>query len=275
MKSRLSALLLFLILATLAQAQGLDLLGNVAWLQNKSRIRIEAGVIRNDSGVTSGLLRLQIWATTEPYNEVDDITGYVIGSATLPRLRNGDERRDVVKRVRYRRPPAGYYYTTITLEEKRGTTWYIVDSENFRDAEENPSLVNLGGFGEGLVTLEKSSSSLLTFLGDVYWQVGNGRAIFEVERIVNDAANRSGNLRVQLYASTNGYDPEQTFYAYPMAKKTVGRLSGGGSQRSFYPKSTSYRPPPPGGWFITITLEEYDRGWVILDYYNFQDLRYF
>jgi hypothetical protein len=276
MKLRLQfALCVALVSCFTAAAQDIDLIGNVGWIKNGSRIRIEAQQIHNNTAFRSGLLRLQIWATLEPYDGISDIVGYVIGSARLPRLSAGDDRFDVVKRVRYRRPPAGYYYTTITLEERQGSDWFIIDSENFTDGGGSPSLVNLGGYGEGFVTLDSNGENNLTFFGDVSWLVGNGRAQFTAQEIRNERPSGiSGVLRVRLFASTNGYTPGQVFYAYPLATKRVGRLPAQ-SQTQFVPRTTTYRAPPPGEWYITITLEEYNRGWTIVDYYNFQDLRVF
>lgn len=259
-------------LAFAVRAQDIDLIGNAGWSKSGSRIRISAAQIHNgrESGC-SGSLRLQIWATVEPYDPADDITGYVIGTANLRPLDAGEDYLNVVKRVRYQRPPPGYYFTTITLEEKYSDgSWRIIDSENFAGD------VNLGDFGEGAVDLDLSTTSDISFSGLVSWAAGDGRVQLYAERIHNlRTSGRSGSLRVRLFASDEPYDPSETFFAYPMATKSVGRIYGGPSFTEFYPRLTRFRSPPTGEWFVTITLEEYNRGWNIRDYYTFIDPRLF
>jgi hypothetical protein len=258
-------------------AQELDLSGNVGWFKSGSRIRLEAALIENNRDFTSGLLRLQVWATTEPYDGVSDIVGYVIGSARLPRLGAGGELVNVVRRAAYRRPPADYYYTTMTLEERQGDQWLIVDSANLLDGDNQPTLVNLGGFGFGAVdNLEPNGLNDLTFAETLEWLVGDGRAELTATEIRNERASGiSGAVRVRLFASTNGFTPGETFFAFPMATKRVGRIPGGGSVTQLISSRTRYRPPPPSVWIITMTLEEYNRGWIIRDHYNFMDPRLF
>lgn len=272
---KLFSLKLFLLVAltcvVTARAQNLDLSGNTGWAKSGSRLRIHAAQIHNgrESG-TSGSLRLQIWATEEPYDGVSDLVGFVIGTANLRPLAAGGDYFNVSKRVGYHRPPPGYYFTTITLEERYSDgSWLIIDSESFEGQ------VNLGGFGEGVVDLEVSNTSDITFSGEVSWFAGDGKVQLYAERINNlRPSGRSGSLRVRLWASDQPYHPEETFYAYPMAKKGAGRVSGS-SAVEYFPSRTSFRAPPAGEWFVTITLEEYNYGWYIRDYYTFIDPRLF
>ncbi len=263
-------LLVALAFAGAGRAQELDLLGNTRWSKSGSRLHIFATQIHNNRefGI-SGSLRLQIWATEEPYDGLSDIVGFVIGTANLRPLAAGADFFNVVKRTAYRRPPAGYYFTTITLEERYSDgSWLIIDTENF------DGVVNLGGFGEGVVDLTLSTTSDISFEGEVSWFAGDGRVQLFAERIHNlRSSGRSGALRVRLFAGEEAYDPAETFFAYPMATKSAGRVFPGWIE--FYPPLTRFRPPPPGEWFVTITLEEYNRGWVIQDYYTFLDPRLF
>jgi hypothetical protein len=276
MKTRLTTLALALVLFCFTTAaQPIDLAGNVSWFKSGSRIRIRAAQVINTTEFTTGQLRLQVWATTEPYDGTNDIVGYVVGTALLPRLKPGAQLTDISKSVAFRRPPAGYYYTTLTLEEKQGRDWFIIDSQDFTDNDGYYSTVNFGGFGEGSVFFDSSNGDI-SFLENVSWLVGNSRAQFDIDKVVNDRPSGvSGSLRIRLFASESGYNPTNTFYAYPLATKRLARLPGGGSARSVLGARTSYRPPPPGVWIITITLEEYSRGWNIRDYWNFQDPRVF
>src|SRR6266545_4251391 len=68
-------------------AQDIDLVGNVGWEQVGYGIRIHAERIENNRNAgSSGFLRLQIWATTNVYDGVSDITGYVLGTFNLGSL---------------------------------------------------------------------------------------------------------------------------------------------------------------------------------------------
>lgn len=267
-------LLVALVFADAARAQDLDLIGNVRWLRSGPRVRIEVAQIHNyrESG-TSGSLRLQIWATVDPYDPSTNITGYVIGTANLRPLAAGADFFNVVKRAGYRRPPAGYYFTTVTLEERySGGSWLIIDSENFA------GVVNLGGYGEGYVEdLELSNSSDLTFEGDLSWLSGDRRVEIFAESIRNLAARRTGALRLRMFASDEKYVPpytrENPFYSFPLATKRFSRILPF-SNVQFYAR-VPFRPPPEGEWFVTITLEEYNRGWFVRDHYTYNDLRLF
>src|ERR1043165_7007023 len=131
-----------------ARAQKIDLIGNVGWEKFGSRLRIHAGEIRNDRGAGSSRpLRLQIWATTNVYDQMSDITGYVLGTLNLHSLPQDASFANVSGFVRYHRPPPGLYYTTITLEEETPDGFVVTDSENFN------GLVNLGGFGQGSINV--------------------------------------------------------------------------------------------------------------------------
>jgi hypothetical protein len=267
-----SIILAVLVLAGLVRAQEIDLNGRAGWTKSGSRLIIRAEQIHNfrESG-KSGPLRLQIWATVDPYDGSNDITGYVVGTARLNALEGGDDKFNVSKRVAYHRPPPGYYFTTITLEERYPDgTWLVHDSENFE------GVVNFGGYSEGAVyDLQLSTSADISFAGDLTWLSGDGKVQMFAEEIRNlRSSGRSGSLRVRLFASEGPYTPGETFYAYPLATKSAGRIYAG-AQIFFYPGRVKFTPPPSGEWLITYTLEEYDHGWVIQDYYTFEFPRLF
>src|SRR5687768_9526678 len=151
----------------MARAQDLDLIGQTGWDQFRNSIAIYAERVENnrDAG-TSGFLRLQIWATDEPYDGVSDITGYVLGTLNLGTLPVDRIFINVSRLVRYNRPPPGLYFTTITLEENTTDGFVIADSENFLD------VVNLGGFGEGSAHFDAGNGDV-SFVGDVSWLAGD------------------------------------------------------------------------------------------------------
>jgi hypothetical protein len=87
-RPKLFSLLFFaFLLGPSVRGQDIDLVGNVSWQTFGRGIRIQAERIQNnrDRGV-SDFLRLQIWATTNVYDGVSDITGYVLGTFNLGSL---------------------------------------------------------------------------------------------------------------------------------------------------------------------------------------------
>lgn len=258
---------LFLLCASLlclaARAQELDISGNTGWEKRGSRIRIHAQYIDNFRPAgSSGYLRLQIWATVNPYDGTNDITGFVLGTYNLGPLAAGSAFTTTSRLVRYVRPPPGLYYTTMTLEENTTDGFVIADHANF------DGLVNLGGFGEGSANL--TSAGDISFAGDVSWSAGDGRVQFFADQIRNErVSGRSGVLRVRLFATDAPYAGGTNVLAgFPMALRRVGRVSAM-SNIQFYPRTSPFRAPPPGDYSVVMTLEEYDRGWNIVDYVNF------
>ena len=245
-----------------AQAQDIDLAGNTGWSKRGNRINIHAEEITNNRSEDSGYLRLQIWATTNVYGGTGTISGYVLGTYNLGPLPAGFSFLNKSRTVRYHRPPAGLYYTTITLEENTTEGFVIVDSENF------DGLVNLGGFGAGAVNVGLNGD--ITFAGDVTWLAGDGHVEISAEQIINQrSSGRSGTLRVRLFATADPYDGGPVLEGYPMATKRAGRVFAQ-SDISFFGR-THFRPPPSGDYNVVMTLEEYFHGWNIVDYINFPD----
>jgi hypothetical protein len=261
----LFALVLFS--ATSLSAQGIDLVGDVGWNQSGNRLFINAERVQNnDASGTSGFLRLQIWATDDIYDG-NDMNGFVLGTYNLGRLDAGFSFVNLARVVRYFRPPAGIYYTTITLEEADSNgDFFILDYENFVDP------VNLGGYGAGLGSRIDPMDGDIAFNGDLSWLAGNGRVDIFADEISNPREfGRSGVLRIRLWATSDPYEGG-ILQGYPLATKRVGRVTGGFYLDDFFGR-TYFRPPPPDDYyFVTMTLEELVRGrWEIADYFTFPD----
>jgi hypothetical protein len=259
-------LVLALLLGLSARAQDIDLIGSVGWDKSGNGIRIHAERVENnrDRG-TSGFLRLQIWATDEVYDEVSGITGYVLGKFNLGPLNAGSYFANPHRTVPFLRPPPGIYYTTMTLEEETGDGFVIVDSENFAGA------VNFGQFGQGIAKdLAPRDPPDITFVGDVSFLAGSGKVQFFAEQILNERnGGRSGILRLRLFATSVRYEGGGTLQGFPMATKRVGRVDGGFFFQNFSAKA-SFRSPPSGEYYVTMTLEELvGYAWNIVDYVTF------
>ncbi len=262
---RLSVVLLLWAFCLAASAQDLDLIGNVAWEKTSSRVRIRAETIENNrpEGV-SGALRLQIWATTEPYDGVSGISGWVVATLNIKPIPAGIAFSNIRRLVKYVAPPPGLYYTTMTLEEDlggAGTDFFIVDSENFA------GLVNFGGFGEG-AAYYNSGNGDIGFVGDISWLAGNRRVELFVETIRNErASGRSGPLRIRLWATETPYEGGNFLRGFPMSTTRVGRIYG--QSDILFSVRDSFRPPRPDEYYVTMTLEEFYFGWNIVDHVTF------
>jgi hypothetical protein len=272
-RSKLSLVLFTLwLLAPSLRAQDIDLVGATSWDQFGRLIRIEAERVDNNlpSG-SSGFLRLQIWATDQPYDGVSGIEGFILGTFNLGSLPAGSSFANLARTVRFFRPPPGIYYTTITLEEETVAGFEIVDSANFDQPPETLGAVNFGKFGEGSVTFDAGNGDV-GFVGDVSWLAGNGRVQLAADQILNErSGGRSGVLRIRLWATTTPYDNDPVLQGFPMATKRVGRVSAGFFIQNFS-RYTFFRPPPSGNYFVTMTLEELvPGGWNIVDFYTWED----
>lgn len=271
-----SVILVSLLMGGAARAQDLDLAGNVSWDRFGNGIHIFAEAIHNDrTSGASGFLRLQIWATDQPDDGTNALSGYVLGTFNLGSLSAGSQFANVGRTVRYFRPPPGIYYTTITLEEETVDGFQIVDSENFTQPIETFGAVNFGGFGEGNAHLNAGNGDV-GFVEDVSWLAGNGRVQFFAEKILNERpSGQSGVLRLKLWATSTPYAGEDVLQGYPMATKRVGRVNAGSYLLPFS-RQSFFRPPPEGTYYVTMTLEELVRGkWEIVDYVTFDGLNIF
>lgn len=116
---------------TIPNGQEIDLSGSASWSTSGSQVNIEIDTVSNErEGGTSGSLRLRLWATKAPYAG-RTISGYVLGTRALGQLSGGYYYSDISGYVPFRRPPSGYYCTTLTVEEYTGSGWVIRDFINF------------------------------------------------------------------------------------------------------------------------------------------------
>lgn len=108
--------------------------GEVSWKSENGRVLFSAGSIVSERGTRSRPLRLRLYATDAPYDGAE-LSGIPLATKALGRLRAGFAFQDYSRIARFR-PPAeeGVYYTVLTLEERVGRTWFIVDYVAFPDA---------------------------------------------------------------------------------------------------------------------------------------------
>ena len=108
--------------------------GDVDYLIHGSRARVFVEDITNFGTETTGRLRFILWASEDRWQEFD--RGRLIGFALLPRLTPGRDLDKVRRTLHFDRPPTGWYYLTLTLEERvldteGGAHWEIRDVVEF------------------------------------------------------------------------------------------------------------------------------------------------
>jgi subtilisin-like proprotein convertase family protein len=117
---------------------------HVQFNDGSGTIHLTVDEIDNKSAFTTGTLRLEVWATTVPYDTSNPTNGFRIAVAPLSTATNGTVAANgsllnIDQTVACTKPPAGTYYLTLVLTEYTGkdlTTdnGYVVDhSVNFTD----------------------------------------------------------------------------------------------------------------------------------------------
>jgi hypothetical protein len=111
---------------------GISISGQCSWSTSSNYINIKVAKVSNSrsSGSLSGTLRVRVWATKNRYTG-GTINGYVLGTRSLDQLKGGYYLSSISGDVTYTSPPAGDYYTTLTLEEYTNSGWVIQDYLNF------------------------------------------------------------------------------------------------------------------------------------------------
>ena len=250
--ARAVVLMMLALLALPAGAQDLSLEGTVSYTISGTKVVLKADkVVNHSDGGTSGTLRLRLWATSSPYSG-GSISGYVMGTSVLGVLEGGYQFPGVSMSVAFTGPPSGTYYITVTLEEYQASGAYtIVDYMNFSGTKQiGPG----GSFGD--IKLE----------GLVSWKQSGSKITLKADKVVNYRdSGTSGTLRLQIWATRTAYSGGR-ISGNVLGSVTLGTLKGG----YYYPninKTGTYRKPPNGTYYITMTLEESQRGSYVMQSY--------
>ncbi|MCA1964061.1 MAG: hypothetical protein LDL31_08980 [Prosthecobacter sp.] len=109
----------------------LDLSSPASWrVVSPSSINFQADQVANLGNARSGSLRLRVWAARSPYYG-GTLSGYILGTLSLSPLNAGYAYNNINRNVTYSRPPAGSFYTVMTIEEYTTSGWFIRDYLNF------------------------------------------------------------------------------------------------------------------------------------------------
>lgn len=99
--------------------------GNFSYTVSGGTVRITAAELSNLSAFSTGTLRLELWATTIPWDDDGSSGGYKIATVPLSAATNGtlganQKLLNIDQTVTFNAPPAGTYYVTLALAEYTG-----------------------------------------------------------------------------------------------------------------------------------------------------------
>jgi hypothetical protein len=121
--------------------------------------------------------------------------------------------------------------------------------------------------------------SLVGNLGYNYNYNGNtGTLTLTADEVRNtrSAGSTSGTLQLQFWATTTPPVFGQTITYFPMGAYTLGTLNGGFSFFNVNSGVIAFTPPPPGTYYMTMALMEYDGSqFNYQDFFTFSQLRTF
>tara|TARA_Y100001968_G_scaffold333485_1_gene396594 strand:- start:2044 stop:3750 length:1707 start_codon:yes stop_codon:yes gene_type:complete len=219
-------------------------------------------VSNHSSNVTSGTLKLQLWATTTPYTG-GNINGYQLGEVSLGQLGTNTFYADIEQNTNFTPPPDGTYYITMLLTEFNGND-VIVDYTTFNETRTFSAAGGDSGTGNGELNLSCPCS----------YNIDNASLSLSVSAVTNNrSGGTSGTLRLKLWATSTRYAGGQ-ITGYELGQLTLGTLEGGFGFNSLE-NTTAFKSPPDGTYYITLTLTEYKNSDYIVDYINFDETRTF
>ncbi|MBI5691592.1 MAG: immunoglobulin domain-containing protein [Verrucomicrobia bacterium] len=135
----------------------LSLQGSVGYSFVGSSLTLNVGSIRNDGDATSGALRLELWATPQPFDSTLPPGAHLLGGRTLSStLAAGSALTGVVANTTYTAPPNGSYYVVLLLLEESAGTFGI------RDAITMSGFLNVGPQTAPQITTQPSSVTAFT-----------------------------------------------------------------------------------------------------------------
>jgi hypothetical protein len=108
--------------------------GDVYWISENGLVQLYSDLIANDRATKSGPLRLRLYATEAPYDGAE-LNGTLMATKNLGRFKSGGGFQNYSRIARFVPPSVeGTYYTVLTLEERVGRIWYIMDYVVFPEA---------------------------------------------------------------------------------------------------------------------------------------------
>lgn len=211
-------------------------------------------IVHEARGGTSGTLKVQLWATAEPYRG-GDIQGFLLGGITRDGLKAGNVYKDLEEQTAFTRPPDGSYHLSLLLMEYDGEEYVIKDHIAFKEKKE--------------FTTPAPPSKPLRFVGYSSYKRTDDIITIKCDKITNShPEGTSGPLRLRLWATETPYKGGD-IDGYVLATLDKDPLKAGYSYESI-DEDLPYKKPPEGRFTRTLTLSELRDGkYVIVDYITF------
>jgi hypothetical protein len=189
----------------------------------------------------TGTLQVELWATSAPY-ESGQIQGHMLGSAKLEGLAPGQFYKNLRRTVPYTAPPRGTYYITMLLLEYRAGRYVIVEHRNFNNAT-----VNLGPL------------PLFTMQGPWSYQVSNegGTVEISVAKISHRRTGNTGALKLAVWVTPEPFSGGTLHGGFEIGTVPKEALKPGFSYTNVK-NVAKYLRPPPGDYYATLVLYEWD-----------------
>ncbi len=131
----------FLIVAVLqslfifAYAKQIQYEGYTSYNRYGNQITLSADKVKSyRRGGKTGTLKMMLWASKNKYHG-GNIRGYVVGQSKIGRLRGNNYYKNLNRKVKFKTPPRGRYYMTLTLSEYRHGKYKIVDYVSYKRRE--------------------------------------------------------------------------------------------------------------------------------------------
>jgi hypothetical protein len=262
MVSRLLLFLLFLGCSRLFSTPVFEGPVRYQFSNNNSQVTLNYTKIQNSTpNYNTGTIKVSLWACYDPYSG-GTLNGVRVADFTLKGLGSGQYWHSGNQTINATLPEyADYYFMVMTVEEYGNGGYFITDWVNFdqtayldRPPPPKPAKPAIN----------------LNMEGPYRWQTypGEGTIEIKVGKISHNRNGQTGTLRIQVWAT------EQPYKGGNINGWILGRIQRDPLQKGMlYPEThrrVSYKAPPPGYYYITIALQEYDgSGYIIRDYFTF------
>lgn len=239
----------------------LDLECSCTYAINSGSINLKAVRVTNNTGRTSGTLRLKLWATAQPHTG-GAIGGYELGTYTFSStLENGAYYTGIDVSVPYSEPPEGTWYLTMTVTETRSGQDYVMDYTTF----DRTLTITVNG-GSGGTTGPATAS--IDLLCDCSYETSGSTLTLNAYRVENNSGRTTGTLKLQLWASTQPYSGS-SISGYKLGEYTFGSTLANNQYFYNISQNVTYTAPPAGTYYVTMMLVESTGSDLQVDYIRF------
>lgn len=234
----------------------LRFVGTGGYSYKDDRVTLNCDKIVNDApSGTTGTLKVQLWATTEPYKG-GHIEGFLMGSIRRDGLLPGNMYKDISEQTELKRPPAGTYYLSLLLMEYDGEEYLVKDHISFDNKK--------------TFTDPEAPDKPLRLVGYCSYAWDGDKVTVKCDKISNTReSGESGPLRIRLWATEKPYQGGE-IDGYVLATFDKDPLKGGYYYEDIEEELPGKKPPEGKKYSKTLTLsEKRDGEYVVVDYLTF------